>query len=377
MKITNIQNWGLNISFNKEQPFVIAGPCSAETEKQVLETALKINTDAQNSVSMLRAGIWKPRTRPNSFEGVGEIGLSWLKLAGRTTGLPVCVEVATARHVEQALKHGIDVLWVGARTTVNPFAIQEIADALQGIDIPVFIKNPVNPDLQLWVGAFERFYNAGIHKLAAIHRGFSVYGNHLYRNLPLWEIPIELRRQVPGLEIICDPSHIGGKRSLLLEIAQEAMLLDFDGLMIETHIHPDEAWSDAAQQITPEVLGTLLSQLKKPQAEITDPIFLNKLEKLRKHIDQIDFKVLELLAERMQLVREIGDYKKENNITILQMERWAEIFRSRMATAPELHLAAEFIESVINAIHKESIRQQSEIMKVEMPEFLIKSAKTQ
>ena len=370
MNIINIKDWGLGIEFSKEMPFVIAGPCSAETEAQVMQTALGIHSMLSQPVSMLRAGVWKPRTRPNSFEGIGEVALPWLKLASRTTGLPLCIEVATAKHVELALKYGIDVLWIGARTTVNPFAVQEIADVLKGVDIPVFVKNPVNPDLQLWLGAIERLYNSGINKLAAIHRGFSVYGNQLYRNVPLWEIPIELRRQVPGLEIICDPSHIGGKRALLLDISQEAMLLDFDGLMIETHINPDEAWSDAAQQLTPKALNELLQQLKKPHAAITDPIFLNKLEKLRSHIDQIDFKVLELLAERMLMVREIGDYKKDNNITILQMERWAEIYRSRMAMAPELELATEFIESLINAIHKESIRQQNQIMKVDLPEIL-------
>lgn len=362
MDFINIAKWGLNLG---QRPFIIAGPCSAETEEQVMQTALQLS---QQPISMLRAGIWKPRTRPNAFEGVGEIGLPWIKLAGRTTGLPVCVEVATPEHVELALKYGIDALWIGARSTANPFTVQAIADALRGVDIPVFVKNPVNPDLQLWLGAIERLYNAGIRKMAAIHRGFSVYGQHLYRNVPQWEIPIELRRLLPNLEIICDPSHIGGKREYLQEIAQYALNLDFDGLMIESHCSPDNAWSDAAQQITPDTLGLMLQALVKPEATTTDPIFLNKLEKLRKVIDLLDYQVLELLARRMELVREIGDYKKENNITILQIERWAEIFRTRTAKADKLQIDAPFIEAIINAIHQESIRQQTEMMKAEQQE---------
>ncbi len=361
MNITNIANWGLNLG---NRPFIISGPCSAETEEQVMQTALEL---AKQPICMLRAGIWKPRTRPNAFEGVGEQGLPWLSLAGRTTGLPVCVEVASPEHVELALKYGIDALWIGARSTANPFTVQAIADALRGVDIPVFIKNPVNPDLQLWLGAIERVYNSGIHKIAAIHRGFSVYGQNQYRNTPLWEIPIELRRLLPNLEILCDPSHIGGKRELLQEIAQYALNLNFDGLMIESHIHPDSAWSDAAQQITPDTLGQLLQQLAKPEASTSDPIFLNKLEKLRKNIDQIDFQVLELLSKRMEIVQEIGAYKKENNITILQIERWAEIFKTRMALCDKLNIDASFIEAIINAIHQESIRQQTEIMNEEVP----------
>jgi chorismate mutase len=360
MNIINIADWGLNMG---KRPYIISGPCSAETEDQVIQTALEL---AKQPICMLRAGIWKPRTRPNAFEGVGEPGLPWLKLAGRTTGLPVCVEVASPEHVELALKYGIDTLWIGARSTANPFTVQAIADALRGVDIPVFIKNPVNPDLQLWLGAIERLYNAGIHKIAAIHRGFSVYGQHKYRNFPQWEIPIELRRLLPNIEILCDPSHIGGKRESLQEIAQFALNLDFDGLMIESHINPDAAWSDMAQQITPEKLGQILLELTKPEASTSDPIFLNKLENLRRNIDLLDFQVLDLLAKRMDLVKEIGAFKKENNITILQIERWAEIFKSRMALSNSLKIDSTFIEALINAIHQESIRQQTKIMNEKM-----------
>lgn len=356
MNIKKIEDWGIS---KVEHPFVIAGPCSAETEDQLYRTVLELS---KTPISMIRAGIWKPRTRPNTFEGVGEIGLGWLKSVSEEFNLPTCVEVASPEHVELALKYGVDVLWIGARSTANPFTVQSIADALKGVDIPVFIKNPVNPDLQLWIGAIERIYNSGIQKIAAIHRGFSFYGHYLYRNMPQWEIPIELRRQIPQLEILCDPSHIGGKREHIHEIAQHALHLDFDGLMIETHIDPENAWSDAAQQITPSELAQLLENLIKPVSVINDPILLQQLEKLRASIDDIDFDVIELLSERMELVRQIGHYKKSKQITILQIERWAEIFKSRQANAEQLQLDKSFIENIMNAIHQESIRQQAMIM---------------
>ena len=294
-------------------------------------------------------------------------------MAGRTLGLPVCVEVASPEHVELALKYGIDAVWIGARSTANPFTVQAIADALKGTDIPVFVKNPVNPDLQLWLGAIERIYNAGIDRIAAIHRGFSVYGQHRFRNFPQWEIPIELRRILPNIEILCDPSHIGGKRDMIFEISQNALNLGFEGLMIETHISPDNAWSDAAQQVTPEVLGQILDKLHKPSLSSNDPIFRSKLEQLRKQIDNLDFKILDLLSERMEIVREIGAYKKENNITILQIERWTEIFASRMEKAEKMGTAPDFIESLINAIHQESIRQQTEIINSEKKDKIKKN----
>lgn len=370
MDIIQIRDWGLSVEIPERKPIIISGPCSAETKEQVLQTALGLSPHHPH---ILRAGIWKPRTRPNSFEGIGQKGLPWLKLAGRNTGLPVCTEVANPQHVEMALEAGIDILWIGARTTVNPFAVQAIADALQGVDIPVMIKNPINPDLQLWIGAIERVYNAGVRKLAAIHRGFSVYGKSQYRNQPLWEIPIELKREIRNIEVICDPSHIGGKRELLLEIAQQALHLDFDGLMIESHINPAVALSDAEQQLTPDALGNILQKLVKPATESTDPLLISTLDKLRKSIDKIDYRFLDLLANRMDLVRDIGDYKKENNIAILQIERWAEIYRSRLAKSGELEVAEEFIKEIINAIHKESIRQQEEIISKKNNERVFKS----
>ena len=368
MNIIKIKDWGFHIP---EGSLLIAGPCSAETEEQLIQTALQL---AELPVFMLRAGIWKPRTRPNSFEGVGEKGLPWLKLAGRTTGLPVCVEVASPEHVELALKYGIDALWIGARSTANPFTVQAIADALKGTDIPVFVKNPVNPDLQLWLGAIERIYNSGIKRIAAIHRGFSVYGQHRYRNYPQWEIPIELRRIFPNIDILCDPSHIGGKRDMIFEISQHAFHLGLEGLMIETHINPDMAWSDAAQQVSPKNLALILDKLQKPQHSSKDPLFINKLENLRTQIDVLDFEILNLLAQRMEMVREIGAYKKENNITVLQIERWAQIFKTRMAKAKEMGAEPAFVEALINAIHQESIRQQTEIVNALSNEKLKKNS---
>ncbi len=359
MKIITIKNWGLNINWNSDSPLLISGPCSAESEQQVLDTCNQIKA---HGVHILRAGIWKPRTRPNSFEGVGKVALPWLKKAGLETGLPICVEVANALHVEAALAAGVDILWIGARTTANPFAVQDIADALQGVDIPVMVKNPVNPDLELWIGALERIYQAGIHQLAAIHRGFSVYNSEKYRNQPQWEIPIELKRRWQGLEIICDPSHIAGKRDLLYEVAQSALDLNFEGLMIESHIQPHKAWSDAAQQVTPEGLQKLMSSLQHRKASTSNPAFGQQIEAYRKIIDLLDTQTLQALAERMEVVRKIGQIKKENNVAVLQLHRWLNVREIQLQKAKDFNLSDSFVEDLIKTIHKESLYQQSQIM---------------
>jgi chorismate mutase len=342
-----------------KRPFLIAGPCSVESEKQMLNVAQTLATEYKPS--LLRGGIWKPRTRPNSFEGVGEKGLEWLVNAGRKIDVPVTTEVANAKHVEKALKAGVDVLWLGARTTVNPFAVQEIADALKGVDISVFVKNPINPDLQLWIGAFERLQKTGVDDVAAIHRGFSVYQHKKYRNVPTWEIPIALLEEAPGIPIITDPSHIVGNREGLYEVAQKAMDLNFAGLMIETHNHPDKALSDAQQQITPIQLKELLDQLVLRKADIQlEGIDFIGIQ--RGKIAEIDNQMFELLKERMQIVRDIGIYKGENNITILQSEHWKKMIDQRLAKAEELGLSIDFLRSVLDAIHQESIRHQTKVM---------------
>lgn len=346
--------------FNRgKRPLLIAGPCSAETETQVLETCTRLNRTGK--VDMIRAGIWKPRTRPGSFEGVGAKGLPWLQKVKEQTGLPVCVEVAKASHVEMCLEFGIDVLWIGARTTVNPFSVQEIADALKGVDIPVMIKNPINPDLELWIGAFERINKSGIKSMAAIHRGFSFSGEKVFRNRPQWSIAIDFKTKMPNIPLINDPSHICGRRDLLHSVAQKAMDLNFDGLMIESHITPDEAWSDAKQQITPETYGELIASLILRHENIDD-FSINELEKLRKQIDLIDDELISLLSNRMKISRDIGQYKKDNNITILQTGRWKEIFDKFMEKATHQQLSEEFMGKFIKAIHDESIEQQEKIM---------------
>ncbi len=360
MDIIPIHQWGLSIE--GKWPLVISGPCSAETEEQVMASCEGV---ANQGAHILRAGIWKPRTRPNSFEGVGKPALPWIVEAGRRTGLPVMVEVANASHVEAALKYDIDIFWIGARTTVNPFAVQEVADALWGTDKPLFIKNPINPDLELWIGAIERFYNAGLKKLAGIHRGFSLSNSAPYRNRPKWEIPIELKRRLPGFQVICDPSHICGKRELLAEVAQQALDLDFEGLMLEAHIDPLNAWSDAAQQVTPDGLGKILKNLIKRDHTISDPEVVASLENLREKIDEADAQIMKALALRMQIARKIGYYKKENNIGILQMKRWMEIFSTRKAMAKKGQLSDTFAETFLQAVHKESIKQQTEVMNEE------------
>ncbi len=343
----------------KEKPWLIAGPCSAETEEHTLAVAHAL---AQQGVQLFRCGIWKPRTRPGVFEGVGRIGLPWLQRVKEETGMMVCIEVANASHVEEALKYGIDVLWIGARTTTNPFAVQEIANALKGVDLPVLVKNPVNPDIELWIGALERIYAVGVHRLGVIHRGFSSYNNSRYRNQPEWQIPIELKRRLPDLPIFVDPSHIGGKRDIIGAIAQEAMNLNFDGLMIETHLNPDKAWSDAIQQITPDQLSHIMQQLLVRSDKYTS-LHLTSLQELRKKIDLIDVELIHLLKRRMETSCEIGKYKSQNNIPVFQNQRYSEFMLTYNKLAKQLNLNPEFITKIYEFIHKESIRCQNEVMK--------------
>lgn len=340
-----------------KRPLIIAGPCSAETEEQVMETARQLKA---NGVQIYRAGIWKPRTKPGGFEGIGSVGLPWLQRVKKELGMYISTEVATAAHVRAALAADVDIIWIGARTTANPFAVQEIADALEGTDIPVLIKNPVNPDLDLWIGAIERVYNAGVRKIGAIHRGFSSYDKKIYRNLPQWHIPIELHRQMPNLPILCDPSHIGGKRELVAPLCQQAMDLNFDGLIVETHVNPEKAWSDAPQQVTPAVLDFILNSIVIRDTNQTT----ENLTDLRRQIDELDNDLLELLAKRMRVSREIGMYKKEHNMPILQEHRYDEILQKRIAQAGEMGMKEEFMKTVLVAIHEESVRHQMEIMKL-------------
>jgi len=350
-----------------KRPIIIAGPCSAESEEQVVNTAKALA--AQGNVDLFRSGIWKPRTRPNSFEGVGVIGLKWLKRVKEEVGLKVTTEVAKRDHVFEALKYNIDVLWLGARTTVSPFAVQEIADALKGVDIPVIIKNPINPDLKLWIGAIERMYAAGIDRLAVIHRGFSYHGKTKYRNVPRWQLPIELKRQFPDLPIICDNSHICGRRDILKDVAQKSFDLNFDGLMTEVHPDPDNAWSDAAQQITPDVFEQLMGELVIRKKSTDDPEFLNQLDHLRQEIDELDEELITVLSKRMKIADEIGTYKKRNNIAILQAGRWSEILERSIAKGKERGLSEDFMNVIWMAIHQESINHQARIMnKEEKPE---------
>jgi chorismate mutase len=343
-----------------KKPLVISGPCSAETEAQVLETAQRLANTGK--VDMLRAGIWKPRTRPGSFEGVGTKGLPWLQQAKKITGLPTTVEVATGRQTQDALHFEVDMLWIGARTTVNPFSVQEVADALRGADVPVFIKNPINPDLELWTGAVERIAKAGIKTIGLIHRGFSSYGNTAYRNAPMWHLAIEMKRRNPGLKMINDPSHICGRRDILLEVAQKAIDLDFDGLMIESHIDPDNAWSDAKQQVTPEKLAEMLDAITWRKEDADSEAFHAALEKLRQQINHLDDEMMQILSQRMSLAEKIGQYKKENNITILQTSRWNEILERAFKKGEKIGLSNEFITKYFDAVHMESINHQNKIM---------------
>lgn len=337
------------------RPILIAGPCSAETEEQTLQTARRL---AANGVQIFRAGIWKPRTKPGGFEGVGTDGLRWLRKVKEETGMYVATEVATARHAYEALKYGVDVLWLGARTTANPFAVQEIADALNGTEIPVMIKNPVNPDLELWIGAIERIYNAGLHCIAAVHRGFSSYDKKIYRNQPQWHIPIELHRRYPNLTLFCDPSHIGGKRELIAPIAQQAMDLNFDGLLVESHCTPDTAWSDSAQQVSPEVLDLIVRKLVLRDMKQTT----EDLVDLRREIDTLDNELLSILSKRMRVSTQIGIYKKEHNISVLQTGRYNEILEKRIENGEKLGMSREFMRTILEAIHEESVRVQMDVM---------------
>lgn len=344
----------------QKRPLIISGPCSAETEEQVVQTATRLA--ATGKVDILRAGIWKPRTRPGSFEGIGTKGLPWLQQARKASGLPVAVEVATGKQVEDALHFDVDVLWIGARTTVNPFSVQEVADALKGVDVPVLIKNPINPDLELWIGAVERVAKAGIKNIGLIHRGFSSYGNTEYRNAPMWHLAIEMKRRHPDMLLINDPSHICGRRDILMDVAQKAIDLDFDGLIIESHIDPDNAWSDAKQQVTPERLGEMISSIIWRKEDISSEELHAAMEKMRQQINQLDDELLQLLGQRMKVADKIGQYKKDNNITILQTNRWNAILDRAFAKGEQLGLSREFITKYFDAVHMESINHQNKIM---------------
>ncbi len=344
----------------QKRPLIISGPCSAETEEQVIQTATRLA--ATGKVDILRAGIWKPRTRPGSFEGIGTKGLPWLQQARKASGLPVAVEVATGKQVEDALHFDVDILWIGARTTVNPFSVQEVADALKGVKVPVLIKNPINPDLELWIGAVERVAKSGIEDIGLIHRGFSSYGNTEYRNAPMWHLAIEMKRRNPGMLLINDPSHICGRRDILLDVAQKAIDLDFDGLIIESHIDPDNAWSDAKQQVTPERLGEMIGSIIWRKEDISSEELHAAMEKMRQQINQLDDELLQLLGQRMKVADKIGQYKKDNNITILQTNRWNAILDRAFDKGDKLGLSKEFITKYFDAVHMESINHQNKIM---------------
>lgn len=343
-----------------KRPLIISGPCSAETEEQVLETAKRLA--ATGKVDVLRAGIWKPRTKPGLFEGIGVKGLPWLVQARKETGLPIAVEVATDKHVEDALQFDVDILWIGARTTVNPFSVQEVADALRGTNVPVLIKNPINPDLELWSGAIERIQKAGVKEIGMIHRGFSNYGNMEYRNAPMWHLPIEMKRRFPDMLLISDPSHICGNRLMLQSVSQKSIDLDFDGLMLESHIDPDNAWSDAKQQVTPERLKEILEALVWRSENTTKEDFITALATLREQINHIDDELMTLIGQRMKVADKIGAYKKDNNITILQTNRWNEILDKAVSKGESLGLSKEFIIRYFDAVHLESISHQNKVM---------------
>ncbi|TMI61869.1 MAG: 3-deoxy-7-phosphoheptulonate synthase [Bacteroidetes bacterium] len=346
-------------AWNK-RPMIISGPCSAETEEQVLQTAQRLA--ATGMVDVLRAGIWKPRTKPGGFEGVGAKGLPWMQQAKKLTGLPVTVEVATGKQVQDALTFDVDILWIGARTTVNPFSVQEVADALRGVDVPVLIKNPVNPDLDLWTGAVERVARAGIKQIGLIHRGFSSYGNTEYRNAPMWQLAIEMKRRNPELMMINDPSHICGRRDILADVAQRAIDLDMDGFIIESHIDPDNAWSDAKQQVTPERLKEILEHIIWRKEDVSSEEYHAALEKLRQQINHLDDELMQILSQRMKLAEKIGEYKKNNNITILQTNRWNEILERAFIKGDKLGLSKEFVTKYFDAVHMESINHQKKVL---------------
>ena len=352
-----LRTWLDDLSLN--HPLVVAGPCSAETEDQVLKIAHKLK---DSDVNYFRAGIWKPRTRPGNFEGVGALGLKWLQKVKAETGMKTATEVANAAHVKLALEHDIDLLWIGARSTVSPFIVQEIADALEGTDKIVLVKNPVNPDLALWLGGIERLYSADIKNLGVIHRGFSTYEKTRYRNNPEWQIAIELQNRFPDLPLICDPSHITGKRDMIFEVSQTALDLNFNGLMIETHVDPDNAWSDAAQQVTPEALIQMMEDLKIRKETDTEAEYRNSLNTLRTQIDVIDHQLIDILGKRMKIADAIGALKKDKNVAVLQSKRWNEILGKMILEGEQNKLSEEFILRVFKAIHQESINHQEKIM---------------
>lgn len=357
LQLESIKSWT-----KVERPLIISGPCSAESEVQMVSTAKLLA--ATGRVHLLRAGIWKPRTRPGQYEGAGNEGLKWLMEAKRETGLPVTTEVANAAHVEACLEAGVDVLWVGARTTVNPFSVQEVADALKGVDIPVLVKNPVNPDLELWIGALERLNRAGITKLAAIHRGFSSFDKGPFRNAPMWDIAIELKTRFPELDIICDPSHIAGERALIPLIAQKALDLDMAGVMIESHIEPSVALSDAKQQVTPAALAKILEDLVVRTPSVNNKEFKDTLTILREQIDQLDDQIMQTMSARMKISEQIGNYKRDNKVTILQVNRWEEIIQTRLAQGHAMGLSGNFVSDLLKLIHQESIQVQQKVMNV-------------
>lgn len=352
----DIEITSLNLpGIEDKRPLIISGPCSAETEEQVMTTARQLAT---NGIKIFRAGVWKPRTKPGGFEGNGAMALPWMKRVKEETGMLTATEVATPKHVEQALEYGIDILWIGARTTANPFAVQDIADSLNGVDVPILVKNPVNPDLDLWIGAIERINGAGIKRIGAIHRGFSSYEKKIYRNMPMWQIPIELHRRIPNIPIINDPSHIGGRRDLIASLCQQAMDLGMDGLMVESHCNPDEAWSDSKQQVTPDILDYILNLLViRNEIQTTENIAA-----LRKQIDEVDNQLIELLAKRMRISREIGQYKKEHGMTIVQTSRYSEILDKRGAQGAFCGVSPECIRRIFESIHEESVNQQVKVI---------------
>lgn len=361
--IISIYKWGFTHKQNNVQEakdlFLISGPCSAETEQQVIETAMAV---AKTSADVFRAGVWKPRTRPGGFEGIGEKALQWLNTAKQLTGLPICVEVATAEQVSLALSYNVDILWIGARTTVNPFSVQEIADALKGIDIPVLVKNPVNPDVELWRGAIERLYGAGLRRIAAVHRGFSVYPKGQLRNQPYWDLVSELRNAIPQLSIITDPSHICGNAAYLAEIAQSACEWGTTGFMFETHCNPAQAWTDAKQQIQPHELTALIDNLDYTPKHKDEVLFSQHLADLRTEMSKLDFQTLDIVGKRMAIGRLINDFKKANNVAISQLEHWAEMFRSKINKVESLQVGQEFISELLSAIDKESLSKQNAIL---------------
>ncbi len=357
MEIQPLSSW-----YDKNEPLIISGPCSAETEEQLMTTCGLLY---DQGIRYMRAGVWKPRTRPNNFEGIGSEAFPWIKRVKEKYDVRFAVEVGNPHHVYEALKFGIDILWIGARSTVNPFTVQEIAEALKGVDVPVLVKNPINPDLALWMGAIERINNVGVKKLGAIHRGFSSYQKTKYRNIPLWQIAIELRTKLPEIPIICDPSHIGGTHDMISVLSQKALDLDYDGLMIESHYDPDNAWSDAMQQVTPERLGEILRSLKVKSPDSESEEFASYMEQLRDQIDNVDREIIEAIAARMNLARRIGAFKKENNVTVLQMDRWKEIYDSRRAWGKMMDLDINFIADLYTLIHSESIRRQTSLQEKE------------